>query len=188
MDKRSRTWGSPLGSSAVQSDGWVTVDVTAAVTGTGLVSIALTTGSLSAVSVASREVSARSPRLVVETAEAAPDTTAPLVTLVQPADGSSTSAAQPTLGGSAGTAQGDSSLVTTRIYAGAAATGTPVQTLTATQAVGAWSVASGSPLAAGTYTARAEQADSAGNVGRSLGEHVHGPDLVTRSRTRRRRW
>jgi len=56
---------------------------------------------------------------------------------VQPANGSSTSEAQPTFSGSAGTAQGDSSLVTIRIYAGAAATGTPVQTLAATQAVGA---------------------------------------------------
>ena len=97
------------------------------------------------------------------------------MTLVQPADGSSTSAAQPTFLGSAGTAQGDSSLVTTRIYAGAAATGTPVQTLTATQAVGAWSVASGSPLAAGTYTARAEQPDTAGNVGAFLGSRSVSP-------------
>jgi acid phosphatase type 7 len=161
------TGGAPLATSALQSDGWVATDVTAAVTGNGLVSIGLTTANPAVVGLASREVAARAPRLVVETADPAPDTTPPLVTLVQPANGSSTAEPQPTFTGSAGTAQGDSSFVTTKVYAGTAVTGAPVQTLTAVRTIGSWSVAAGSPLSAGTYTAQAEQADSAGNVGRS---------------------
>ena len=157
----------PLATSALQSDGWVTADVTAAVTGNGLTTLALATSSPSAVSLASREVASRAPRLIVETADPAPDTTAPVVTLVQPANGSSTSSSQPTFAGSAGTAPGDSSVVTVRVYAGMAVTGTPVQTLTTSQASGSWSVTAVSPLSAGTYTAQAEQADSAGNVGGS---------------------
>jgi 3-phytase len=58
--------------------------------------------------------------------------------------------------------------VTVRLYAGPEATGTPVQTRTATrQPDGAWSLDADPALENGTYTARAEQADAAGNVTRT---------------------
>jgi hypothetical protein len=95
------------------------------------------------------------------------DTTGPSVTLTQPANGSASSSATPTFSGAAGTAPGDSSTVTVRVYSGTSATGTPVQTLQATQFGGSWSVDASAALAGGTYTARAEQADSAGNTGTS---------------------
>ena len=88
------------------------------------------------------------------------------MTLTQPASAAST-ALTPTFAGAAGTAAGDSSQVTLRIWSGSAATGTPVQTRTATQSAGAWSVAASPALAPGTYTARAEQTDNAGNTGQS---------------------
>jgi hypothetical protein len=56
--------------------------------------------------------------------------------------------------------------VTVQIYSGTSATGTPVQTKTATRSGATWST-SASTLAAGTYTAQATQADSAGNTGTS---------------------
>ena len=52
------------------------------------------------------------------------------------------------------------------VYAGAAAAGTPVQTLATTRSGTAWQVAAAT-LPAGQYTARAEQADTAGNLGLS---------------------
>jgi large repetitive protein len=92
------------------------------------------------------------------------DTVAPTVTLTQPAPGS-TSGATPTFSGTAGTAPGDSSQVTVNLYAGTAASGTPVQTLTATRdASGSWS-ATAAPVPNGTFTAQAVQSDAAGNVG-----------------------
>src|ERR1700751_1523680 len=46
--------------------------------------------------------------------------------------------------------------------------GTPVQTLSATrQSNNSYSVVASSPLANGTYTARAQQSDAAGNTGLS---------------------
>lgn len=47
------------------------------------------------------------------------DITAPTVSLITPADGSSTGDTTPTLAGSAGTALGDSTTVTVKVYAGA---------------------------------------------------------------------
>jgi peptidoglycan/xylan/chitin deacetylase (PgdA/CDA1 family) len=99
---------------------------------------------------------------------ALPDTTPPTVTLTQPADGSSVSTAFPTFAGVAGSAPGDNSLVTVNVYPGSSASGTPVQTLTATrQADNSYSVTTTSPLASGTYTARAQQGDAADNTGLS---------------------
>ncbi len=96
------------------------------------------------------------------------DVTAPVVSLTQPANGSSTTATTPTFSGVAGTLIGDSTAVTVRLYAGATATGPPVQSLTATRSiVGAYSVPASPALANGTYTARAEQLDDSGNVGQS---------------------
>jgi endonuclease/exonuclease/phosphatase family metal-dependent hydrolase len=95
------------------------------------------------------------------------DTAAPRVTLTSPANGSSAKASTPTFAGAAGTAPGDATSVTVKIFSGTSATGTQIQTLSATVSNGTWSVA-GPALAAGTYTARAEQADAAGNRGLSL--------------------
>jgi hypothetical protein len=96
------------------------------------------------------------------------DTTAPLVALSAPADGSSTADTTPAFAGVAGTAPGDAASVTVKVYAGSLATGTPLQTLTATTAGdGSYSVAAAPALAAGAYTAQAEQSDAAGNTGLS---------------------
>ena len=96
------------------------------------------------------------------------DTTPPAVTLATPASGSATQSATPTFSGSAGTAAGDGTAVTVRVYAGTSASGTALQTLTATRgATGSWSVAASAPLADGTYTAIALQSDAAGNGGSS---------------------
>jgi hypothetical protein len=62
--------------------------------------------------------------------------------------------------------------VIVNVYAGASATGTPLQRLTAIAAGGSYSIDAASPLADGTYTAQAEQADLAGNVGRSTAATV----------------
>jgi large repetitive protein len=95
------------------------------------------------------------------------DTTPPAVTLTTPANGATIGDPMPTFSGAAGTAAGDLTTVTVKVYNGPSASGTPVQTMTTTQSGGSWSVAVGSPLSEGTYTARAEQADVAGNVGLS---------------------
>ncbi|HET8821756.1 MAG TPA: S8 family serine peptidase, partial [Thermoleophilaceae bacterium] len=60
------------------------------------------------------------------------DTTPPDVTLTSPANGSATNDTTPALSGGAGTAAGDSSTVTVKIWSGSAASGTPLHTLTTT--------------------------------------------------------
>ena len=149
-------------SSGPYTVGWTSVDVTSLVSaGASGVTIAVTSASPLVLSFASREVIGTPPTLEILT-----DTTPPSVTLTSPANGS-TSGASPTYGGVAGTALGDSATVTMRVYAGASASGTPLQTLTATRdGGGAYSV-TGAALTAGTYTARAEQLDDAGNLGLS---------------------
>ena len=57
--------------------------------------------------------------------------------------------------------------MTVNIYAGATATGSPVQTLAATRSGGTWTIDGSPGLAAGTYTAQATQTDTAGNTGTS---------------------
>jgi endonuclease/exonuclease/phosphatase family metal-dependent hydrolase len=94
------------------------------------------------------------------------DTAAPGVTLTSPANGSSTESQTPTFSGAAGTASGDATSVTVKIYRGTSATGTQIQTLSAPLSNGSWSIVS-PPLADDTYTARAEQVDAAGNTGLS---------------------
>jgi hypothetical protein len=91
---------------------------------------------------------------------------APTVTLTAPAAGSRTTDTTPTLSGAAGNQTGDSSIVTVKIYSGSSATGTPVQTRTATRSGTAWSTTA-TTLAAGTYTAQATQTDNASNTGTS---------------------
>ena len=83
----------------------------------------------------------------------------------RPPTARSTTDTTPTYDGAAGTAPGDLAPVTVKIYAGTQATGTPVQTLTVNSASGAWTVDGTTALAAGTYTAQAEQSDNAGNTG-----------------------
>ena len=73
-----------------------------------------------------------------------------------------------TSGGSAGADAGDEPAVTVSVYAGTAASGTPLRTLTAgVRSAGTFSVLDAAPLPGGTYTARATQRDGAGNVGAS---------------------
>jgi subtilisin-like proprotein convertase family protein len=94
------------------------------------------------------------------------DTAAPAVTLVDPAGGSSTNDATPALAGTAGALAGDSSMVTVKIWSGSIASGSPVHALTTMRFGGSWSMTAPA-LADGTYTARAEQSDVAGNLGES---------------------
>ena len=85
----------------------------------------------------------------------------PLVTLSAPAHGSSTTDSTPTFSGTASDAPGDSTIVTVKVYAGPAPTGTPVQTLSALRNGTLYSVDASSPLPDGSYTAQAEQSDGA---------------------------
>lgn len=96
----------------------------------------------------------------------AADWVAPAVTLTTPAEGSYTKSTSVTLAGAAGNASGDSTTVTLETYSGAAATGTPVLTRAVTRSTTTWTTAV-TTLGEGTYTARATQADSAGNTGTS---------------------
>ncbi len=100
------------------------------------------------------------------------DTAAPVVTILAPANGGATDSTTPTYSGGAGaltassTTGADLAAITVKIYAGATATGTAVQTLTATASGGTWSVTSVTALTANaTYTAEASQSDAAGNTG-----------------------
>jgi hypothetical protein len=87
--------------------------------------------------------------------------TAPNPTLTSPASGALIRAGQPRFSGRAGTGFGSSGHLTVRVYSGPTASGTPVQTLTATRASGGYSVAPSSSLPDGQYTALAEQDDLA---------------------------
>jgi hypothetical protein len=61
--------GSVIGSSAPIGTGvWITLDVTAYITGNGTYTIGLTTPGSTAISFASRESSANAPQLILETA------------------------------------------------------------------------------------------------------------------------
>ncbi len=96
------------------------------------------------------------------------DTTPPALVMQSPANGAVVNAAVPTFSGLAGQADGDRSLVMVKIYAGASASGAPLQTVDLTPDEGLWSTdARGPALLDGVYTARAEQADDAGNIATS---------------------
>ena len=94
------------------------------------------------------------------------DGVAPVVTLTAPAPGASFQTRTPAIAGSAGTATGDLSAITVKVYSGAGTGGSVVQTLNPTASSGSWTVNAAS-LADGIYTARATQSDQAGNVGTS---------------------
>jgi len=87
------------------------------------------------------------------------DQQAPAVTVTSPASGSTVSAS-PTFSGAAGTAPEDLDAITVQIVSGSQT----VQQLSATRSGTSWSV-QGGPLAPGTYTVQAQQADASGNVG-----------------------
>ena len=89
------------------------------------------------------------------------DSVAPVVTLTEPANGSSTTDTTPRLAGVAGTLPGDDATVTLRLWRGALAVGLPVQTLTVPRGGAGGFAGMPSALTEGTYTARAEQGDSA---------------------------
>jgi hypothetical protein len=93
------------------------------------------------------------------------DTVAPAVSLVPGASERHTST--PQFEGGAGVAAGDVASVTLKIYAGAGTSGSPVRSVPATLSGGKWKAAPSAALANGHYTAQAEQADEAGNTGRS---------------------
>jgi Big-like domain-containing protein/PKD domain-containing protein len=73
----------------------------------------------------------------------------------------------PSFGGAAGTAAGDFSAVTLKLYSGTSASGSPVRTVHTTASAGSWAATVGEALKDGTYTAQSEQSDSAGNTSRS---------------------
>jgi hypothetical protein len=90
----------------------------------------------------------------------------PPVAIAGPSTGATVDTDAPTLSGTAGDALGDDAAVTVRIYQGPAATGTPVQTLTAPRTGTSWSVATAA-LAPGQYTAQATQRNAQGIEGLS---------------------
>jgi large repetitive protein len=94
------------------------------------------------------------------------DATPPQVTLTTPANGSSTSSASQTVGGSAGTDEGDLPRIAIHLYAGSVAAGYALQSISTEASGASWS-ATLAGLDPGTYTALAEQEDDVGNVGRS---------------------
>jgi uncharacterized repeat protein (TIGR01451 family) len=161
----------------LEEAGEVTCSIgTLAVDGSALRTIVLRageTGTLSQqVTVASATGDVDTADRAVSVATGVVDTIAPAVTLVSPADTSSSADTTPTFGGAAGGAIGDAHAVTVRIYSGHAASAedlpdTALQARTATPAGdGAYSV-DAAPLAPGGYTARAEQADDVPNTGHS---------------------
>src|SRR3954471_18384520 len=85
--------GASLGTTAAPKSGVpVSLDVTAAISGNGLVSLALASHDPTAEALASREAgAATAPQLVIDTV----DTTAPTPTLSAPADGASVSSSTP---------------------------------------------------------------------------------------------
>ena len=99
------------------------------------------------------------------------DTTAPAVTLTPLA--SFIGSGQPTFAGAAGTASGDLPAVKLKLYKGLGVSGSPLETVNVTASGASWSSSAEKKLSEGTYTAIAEQADEAGNVG------VGGPSTFT---------
>lgn len=95
------------------------------------------------------------------------DLAPPAVSLTSPADGSVTSDDTPAFEGSADTGEGDEDEVTVEVWAGSDTSVAPVLVLTAAvdPESGAWGATAGEALSDGSHTARARQADAAGNTG-----------------------
>jgi large repetitive protein len=95
------------------------------------------------------------------------DADPPRVTLSAPTDGSSTTESSVHVSGAAGTAEGDSSTVTVRLYEGSSiGVQAPLETVSVTASAGVWSTTFGG-LGPGTYTVSAQQQDDVGNLGSS---------------------
>ena len=97
------------------------------------------------------------------------DTQAPTLTLSTPADGTNVSDTTPAFSGNAGANAGDASTITITIYAGTRHNGRcrPNPQRDAAPAAARTAPMQPTPLDLGTYTARAEQSDDAGNTGQS---------------------
>jgi hypothetical protein len=93
------------------------------------------------------------------------DTVAPAVSMAAPAP--LTNEATPIFAGKAGIAAGDEAVVQVKVYAGATASGSPLETIETTPVAGSWSATPAGPLADGVYTVEAQQSDQAGNTGLS---------------------
>ena len=95
------------------------------------------------------------------------DTTPPRIALTSPANGSSTSSGSQLVAGTAGTSEGDLPTVTVQLFSGPTTVPQAYLESLVVQALnGSWSAPFGG-LSPGTYTARAEQSDRAGNTGTS---------------------
>lgn len=96
------------------------------------------------------------------------DTAAPAVALQQPAAGAVLATSTPTFSGLAGTKQKDLIDIGVDVYAGATASGTPVQSRTTARRLdGTFSIGVATPLPDGVYTVVARQADDGQHVGTS---------------------
>ncbi|MEA2217004.1 MAG: hypothetical protein QOK19_2565 [Solirubrobacteraceae bacterium] len=94
------------------------------------------------------------------------DTTAPAVAIGTPAAPATTTTGSISVAGSSGNAPGDSQTVTVQVFSGGAAEGSPLEAIEVPSTAGSWSgLVAG--LATGSYSLRAMQSDSAGNVGLS---------------------
>jgi hypothetical protein len=95
------------------------------------------------------------------------DSTPPNVTLTSPAGEASTIGDSQVLAGASGTEAGDLTPVTVQLFPGSSiGSQPPLEAVTVQATQGGWSATLGG-LNPGTYTARAEQSDDAGNVGTS---------------------
>ncbi len=95
------------------------------------------------------------------------DTKAPIVSVTSPAKKAKVHTPTPTFSGLAGVAAGDDPSIMLNVYTGTAASGTPLETLHVTPVGEHWAAASSVELKNGPYTVQAEQADDAGNLGKS---------------------
>ena len=75
---------------------------------------------------------------------------------------------RPSFNGGAGVAPGDIASVTLKLYSGDNASGSPVRTMQVTPEGATWNAGPTEALNEGTYTAQAEQSDTAGNTSKSL--------------------
>jgi Bacterial Ig-like domain len=96
------------------------------------------------------------------------DTTAPIISLTRPRNGTLTKNSTPTYSGLAGTSEGDFPDATIEVHQGLSASGPLLYSIPATVAPdGTWSVTQPTPLVDGKYAALAKQSDDAGSTGTS---------------------
>jgi subtilisin-like proprotein convertase family protein len=111
------------------------------------------------------------------------DVSAPALSIDSPGAGAALLDARPRISGTAGAAASDAPTVNVNLWRGSLASGLPAQTLVVPRdaASGAWSVVP-ARLSDGTWTARVEQADAAGNTGfsqaRTFSVDTTGPDFA----------